>query len=58
MCLGVYFFVFSIRYIKRNSVWLCICFYSSETAISSSIKLGTVDHQPVVSVIRVFVTSS
>ena len=36
---------------------MCVCFNSSETATSTSIKLGTIDHHPVVSVTRGFVTS-
>ena len=36
---------------------LCVCFNSSETAIGTTIKLGTIDHHPVVSVQMVFVTS-
>ena len=35
----------------------CVCFNSSETALGTSIKLGTIDHHSMVSVIRVFVTS-
>ena len=44
--------------IKRNSVCVSVCFSSSETAKGTSIKLGTIDHFPVVSVTRGFVTSS
>ena len=36
---------------------MCVCFNSSETAIGTNIKLGTIDHHPVVSVIKVLVTS-
>ena len=43
----------SIHTMKRNSVYLCVCFNSSETARDTNIKLGTIDHHPVVSVIRV-----
>ena len=42
-------------------VQFCLCvslFNSSETAGGRSTKLGTINHHPVVSVIRVLVTSS
>ena len=49
---------FSIKFnIKRSSVCLFVCFNSSETAPRTSIKLDTIDHHPVVSVIRVLVRS-
>ena len=31
---------------------MCVCFNSSETAIGTSIRLGTIDDHPVVSVIK------
>ena len=40
------------------SVCLSVCFNSSETAIVTSIKLGTIDHHGVISVIKGFATSS
>ena len=42
---------------EAQSVGLCVCLNSSETATGTSIKLGAIDHHPAVSVIRVFVTS-
>ena len=43
---------------KRNSVCVSVsCFNCSETDKGTSIKLDTIDHHSVVSVIRVFVTS-
>ena len=43
--------------IYKAQFCLCVCFNSSETAIDTIIKLDTIDHHPVVSVIRVFVMS-
>ena len=45
-CLSVYMYV-----------CLCVCFNFYETALGTSITLGTIDHHSVVSVIRVLVTS-
>ena len=39
------------------SAILSVCFNSFETVRGASIKLDAIDHHPVVSVIRVFVTS-
>ena len=54
-----------IQYIKRNSVclsvclsvYVSVCFNSFETTRGTTIKLGTIDHHPVVSVIKELVTS-
>ena len=53
---------------KSNSVYVClsvflcvclsVCLNSSETDRGTNIKLGTIDHHPVLSVISVFVMSS
>ena len=39
------------------SVCVFVCFNSSETAIGTTIKLGTINHHPVMGVTRLYVMS-
>ena len=52
-----YYVQISILYNAFLFVCLSVCFNSSKTVKGTSIKLGTIDHRPVVSVIREFMTS-
>ena len=49
---------YKVRFCLSVCVCLSVCFNFSGTAIGTSIKLSTIDHHPMVSAIRVFVTSS